>query len=96
MSSVVCRIYDYAVVPLSILSNWEKQIEDHVVPGALSSCVYYGASRSMTPQQLKEYDIVITTYQTVTGEHDEKLDGEPKSKKRKTQKNLFGVQWKVS
>ena len=89
------------VVPLSILSNWEKQIEDHVQPGALTSCVYYGATRAMTTEDLKKYDVVITTYQTVTNEHADAAatsagdDGSTK-KKRKTQGSLFQVSWKVS
>jgi len=45
------------------MSNWEKQIEEHCVRGALSSCVYYGATRSLSPQELMKYDVVITTYQ---------------------------------
>ena len=53
----------FAVVPLSVMSNWEKQIEEHCVRGVLSSCVYYGATRSMSPQELMKYDVVITTYQ---------------------------------
>ena len=57
------------VVPLSIMSNWEKQIEDHVRPGALTSCVYYGKTRSMTPAELKKYDVVITTFSTLSSEY---------------------------
>ena len=53
----------FAVVPLSVMSNWEKQIEEHCVRGVLSSCVYYGATRFMSPQELMKYDVVITTYQ---------------------------------
>lgn len=87
-------------MPLSVLSNWEKQIEDHVQPGALTSCVYYGATRAMTTEDLKKYDIVITTYQTVTNEHADASvapagdDGSTK-KKRKTQGSLFQLSWKV-
>lgn len=80
------------------MSNWEKQIEDHVSPGALTSCVYYGKTRSMTPAELKRYDIVITTYQTVTQEHDLSMVGKggaPLAKKQKTDQGLFGVGWKV-
>ena len=51
------------VVPLSVISNWEKQIEEHCVREVLSSCVYYGATRSMSPKELTKYDVVITTYQ---------------------------------
>ena len=80
------------------MSNWEKQIEDHVRPGALTSCVYYGKTRSMTPAELKKYDVVITTYQTVTQEHDLSVVGKggaPAAKKQKTDKGLFDVAWKV-
>ncbi|KIJ68013.1 hypothetical protein HYDPIDRAFT_107592 [Hydnomerulius pinastri MD-312] len=88
------------VVPLSVMSNWEKQIDEHCVRGALSVCVYYGSTRNMTPQQLMEHDVVITTYQTVAGEadpsnavKDDDEDGPPKKKKKKT-KGLFDVKWK--
>ncbi|KII92184.1 hypothetical protein PLICRDRAFT_133581 [Plicaturopsis crispa FD-325 SS-3] len=84
------------VAPLSILSNWEKQIEDHCTPGTLTYCIYYGSKRTMTPEQLAKYDVVITTYQTVAGEHtgSDKTDGEPSKKKKKVSKGLFDVQWK--
>lgn len=80
------------VAPLSVLSNWEKQIEEHCTPGTLSSCVYYGSSRGLNAEELQAYDIVITTYQTVTGEHD---DGASAAKKKRTVKSLFEMQWKV-
>ncbi|KAG2362277.1 SNF2 family N-terminal domain-containing protein [Suillus spraguei] len=85
------------VVPLSVISNWEKQIEEHCVRGAISSCTYYGTTRDMTPQQLSQHDIVITTYQTVTGESDVSAamvgDG-PSRKKKKVERALFDVKWK--
>lgn len=45
------------------MSNWEKQIDDHCVQGVISSCVYYGSGRGMTAEELRQYDVVITTYQ---------------------------------
>jgi SWI/SNF-related matrix-associated actin-dependent regulator of chromatin subfamily A3 len=53
----------------------------------------------MTPAQLKTYDVVITTYQTVTGEHTASdsrgLDGEPtQKKKKKSDGGLFNMKWK--
>ncbi|KAI9067101.1 hypothetical protein FKP32DRAFT_1588914 [Trametes sanguinea] len=85
------------VVPLSVMSNWEKQIEDHVKPGALTHCVYYGKNRSLSPAELKRFDVVITTYQTVAIEHDlaaaNKAEA-PAAKKQKTDQGLFGVAWK--
>ncbi|KAJ7446182.1 SNF2 family N-terminal domain-containing protein [Mycena galericulata] len=80
------------VAPLSVLSNWEKQIDDHCVPGALTYYVYYGDNREISAPQLQKYDVVITTYQTVAGEHDK--DCAPVKKKRKTERSLFEVQWK--
>ncbi|KAK0504709.1 SNF2 family N-terminal domain-containing protein [Armillaria luteobubalina] len=83
------------VVPLSVLSNWEKQIHDHCAPGALTVCVYYGQNRSMSPQELAGYDIVLTTYQTVTSEHSGTAPSDDISKKkRKVERSLFEVQWK--
>ena len=78
-----------------MLSNWEKQIEEHCTPGTLSSCIYYGSSRGLSAAELQKYDIVITTYQTVTGEHDDVPAGGPAKKKKRTDKNLFEMQWKV-
>ena len=64
-------IHKSLVAPLSVLSNWEKQIKEHCTPGTLSSCVYYGSSRRLSAAELQKYDIVITTCHTVTGEHND-------------------------
>ncbi|CAK9786233.1 unnamed protein product [Cutaneotrichosporon oleaginosum] len=56
------------VCPLSVLSNWEKQIEDHVADGQLRYYVYHGTGKSATPTTLAQYDIVLTTYQTIAAE----------------------------
>ncbi|KAK0225975.1 SNF2 family N-terminal domain-containing protein [Armillaria fumosa] len=83
------------VVPLSVLSNWEKQIQDHCAPSALTVCVYYGQNRSMSAQELAGYDVVLTTYQTVASEHSGTAPSDGISKKkRKLEKSLFEVQWK--
>jgi SWI/SNF-related matrix-associated actin-dependent regulator of chromatin subfamily A3 len=79
------------------MSNWEKQIEEHCVRGAMSSCVYYGATRDMMSKELSQYDVVITTYQTVAGEAGVLVTGDgPAKKKKKVERALFGVKWKVS
>lgn len=56
----------------------------------------------MTPQQLMKYDVVITTYQVVSGDVDfssvtqHGIEGVgPAKKKKKTGNGLFGVKWKV-
>ncbi|KIL68849.1 hypothetical protein M378DRAFT_70672 [Amanita muscaria Koide BX008] len=85
------------ISPLSVLSNWEQQIKDHCAPGSLRYVVYYGANRSLPPQELTKYDAVITTYQTVSGEHtggslSEKSGSS--NKRKKLSKTMFDVQWK--
>lgn len=51
----------------------------------------------MSPQELAKFDVVITTYQTVTGEHIDPKDasGAPSKKKKKMERSLFDVQWKA-
>lgn len=86
------------VVPLSVLSNWEQQIQDHCTPGTIKYIVYHGSNRSFNSEELAKYDIVITTYQTVSGEHTRDLmNGQSGSskKRKKSERTLFGVQWKV-
>jgi SWI/SNF-related matrix-associated actin-dependent regulator of chromatin subfamily A3 len=89
-------IHKSLVAPLSVLFNWEKQIKEHCTPGTFSSCVYYGSSRRLSAAELQKYDIVITTYQTVTGEHnDGAAVGGAAKKRKRTDKNLFEMPWKV-
>lgn len=87
------------VVPLSVISNWEQQIEEHCTRGALTTYVYYGASRNIAADELAKHEVVITTYQTVVGEVDPNIltDGHPggrTKKKRKVETGLFDVKWK--
>ncbi|KAI5123845.1 hypothetical protein M0805_005664 [Coniferiporia weirii] len=89
------------VVPLSVLSNWEGQIKEHCHRDSLKYYVYYGAARSITPEQMKKYDVIITTYQVVAKEHADfggnvrSESSHGPSKKQKTGvKGLFGVRWK--
>jgi hypothetical protein len=84
------------VAPLSVLSNWEKQVVDHCTTGSLSICVYYNTNRSMSAAQLAKFDVVITTYQTVAGEYADGTRDGPLKKKKKTERTLFDMQWKVS
>jgi SWI/SNF-related matrix-associated actin-dependent regulator of chromatin subfamily A3 len=87
-----------------VLSNWETQIADHCVPGALSTYTYYGSTRNVDPEVLKAYDVVLTTYQTVSSDFErsggfktaEQLIAESKAPSGKNDpKGLFDIQWKV-
>lgn len=48
--------------PSNICSN------SHIKPRTLSYYIYYGKARTTDPQTLSNYDIVFTSFQTVTQE----------------------------
>ncbi|XP_074009956.1 helicase-like transcription factor [Numenius arquata] len=51
------------VCPLSVLSNWIDQFEQHIHQDFhVNIYVYYGSDRSKDPSVLAEQDIVLTTY----------------------------------
>ncbi|KAK1825710.1 SNF2 family N-terminal domain-containing protein [Podospora conica] len=56
------------ISPLTTITNWEEQIKCHIKPGGLSYYIYHGPSRIKDPKILAEYDLVITTYGSVSSE----------------------------
>lgn len=56
------------VCPLSTVTNWEEQMKQHMAPDGLSYHVYHGTSRIKDVDKLAEFDIVITTYGSVSNE----------------------------
>lgn len=71
------------VCPLSVLSNWETQLQEHVVAGQLTSVTYYGEARSTRLADLKKADVVFTTYDVLSSEFSASRTGK-----------LFQVVWK--
>ncbi|CAK8680468.1 unnamed protein product [Clavelina lepadiformis] len=73
------------VCPLSVISNWENQIYEHVHDTAdVKIATYHGTSKiALERQILMEKDIVITTYQTLAMEY----------KKNKKSGCLLGIDW---
>lgn len=59
------------VSPLGIMSNWSGQIAHHVQPEQpLKVLTYHGSSKKqMTAEEMAEYDVVITTYGTLSTEY---------------------------
>jgi len=49
------------IAPTVALMQWKQEIETHTDNG-LSVCLFYGANRSVTAKELKNYDVVLTTY----------------------------------
>ncbi|KAK8079865.1 helicase-like transcription factor [Apiospora hydei] len=56
------------VCPLTTITNWEEQIKTHIKPGTFSYYIYHGSSRIRDPKKLAQYDLVITTYGSVSTE----------------------------
>ncbi|TKA26824.1 hypothetical protein B0A50_04270 [Salinomyces thailandicus] len=58
------------VAPLALIKQWEEEIKTKVTRShALKVLVHHGPSRTKSSSELKKYDVVITTYQTLTSEH---------------------------
>ncbi|KAL2845415.1 SNF2 family N-terminal domain-containing protein [Aspergillus pseudoustus] len=67
------------VVPSRVLINtWVREIDNHL-NASLKVLIYHGRSRKEAIQKVEDYDIVITTYNTLAKEHAPKLMGGPKS-----------------
>ncbi|KAH6607456.1 hypothetical protein Trco_003769 [Trichoderma cornu-damae] len=56
------------ICPLSTITNWEEQIKQHVAPGQLSYHIYHGPNRIKNLARLASFDMVITTYGSVSNE----------------------------
>ncbi|KAG6743677.1 hypothetical protein POTOM_052378 [Populus tomentosa] len=56
------------VCPSVVCSTWESQLQEHTHKGSLKLYKYYGNSRTKDVEELKKYDIVLTTYRTLTAE----------------------------
>ncbi|WIA16914.1 hypothetical protein OEZ85_013841 [Tetradesmus obliquus] len=69
------------VCPLSVLSNWQMQLEEHTA-GNLKVAVYHGPERNRSRAWLAQQDVVITTYATLAGDVGLRGGG-----------GLFGQQW---
>ena len=56
------------VSPMSTMTNWEEQITAHIAPGTLSYYVYHGGNRKQDINFMSQFDVMITTYSTVSSE----------------------------
>jgi SWI/SNF-related matrix-associated actin-dependent regulator of chromatin subfamily A3 len=82
------------VAPLSVMSNWSAQAAAHVkTKYAPRVYIYHGQeNKGLTPAQFEEFDIVITTYQTMSQElypH-----GHKEALKVPSRKGLFSITWR--
>ncbi|MBB5173372.1 DEAD/DEAH box helicase [Texcoconibacillus texcoconensis] len=53
------------IVPKTLVQNWKNEISTFAPELGNSIYIHQGSSRHTAPQSIKNYDIVITTYQTL-------------------------------
>lgn len=77
------------VAPLALIKQWEAEIKDKVEKEyALRVLVHHGPSRTKSHNELKKYDVVVTTYQILASEHAASSDNDDGPKM-----GCFGVHW---
>ncbi|PRP78401.1 hypothetical protein PROFUN_14201 [Planoprotostelium fungivorum] len=75
------------ICPLSILHQWSSEIKKHVEENSMRVHVYEGIAKgTVTPEQLAECDIVLSTYETLCADLDrrENRNGSKRHKKQVT------------
>ncbi|CAK7221925.1 hypothetical protein SCUCBS95973_004666 [Sporothrix curviconia] len=74
------------VAPLALIRQWEAEIKEKVsADHALRVCVHHGPQRTVRPQDLAKFDVVITTYQILVSEHSHSDDA--------FKGGCFGLSW---
>ncbi|KAH9864419.1 hypothetical protein J1614_010353 [Plenodomus biglobosus] len=77
------------VAPLALIKQWEAEIRSKVTKlHELKVLVHHGPNRTKSADKLKQYDVVITTYQVLASEHASCGDGPDGLKK-----GCFAVHW---
>ena len=63
-----CNKTTLIVTPKSTLHSWKEQFATHTHYGSIQVCYYSGNKRKSTAPSLFGYDVVVTTYGTLTAE----------------------------
>ncbi|KAJ1817258.1 hypothetical protein LPJ60_004927 [Coemansia sp. RSA 2675] len=95
------------IAPVAAVDHWKTEAETRVQPGVLKVFIYHRLKKPPTPQELAQYDVVVTTYGTllVDWRDPENVDFESLSeadRKLRDQEvlspgsfgSLFGVKWR--
>ena len=77
------------VAPLALIKQWEAEIKNRVLEShELRVRVHHGPQRTKRFEDLKKYDVVITTYQILVSEHSSSSRSEDGP-----QAGCFGIHW---
>ncbi|KAL9057536.1 MAG: hypothetical protein Q9162_002268 [Coniocarpon cinnabarinum] len=68
------------VCPLSTVANWEEQIKQHIRHGnpKFDYIVYHGPNRTQDPENLTDFDMVITSYTVVAADSEKRSRNRPR------------------
>ncbi|KAG1677040.1 hypothetical protein FOA52_001209 [Chlamydomonas sp. UWO 241] len=61
------------VCPVIAVIQWRQEIARFTAPGALRVYVYHGAKRTQDVEELRQADVVLTTYSTIEAEFRKKM-----------------------
>ncbi|KAH7117461.1 SNF2 family N-terminal domain-containing protein [Dactylonectria macrodidyma] len=56
------------VTSMQVLDVWKREVSIHVEPGTLKICIFHGSSRPKSPKGVIDYDLVLTTYGTLSAD----------------------------
>lgn len=77
------------VGPLALIKQWEAELKNRVEDShRLKVCVHHGPQRTKRFEDLRKYDVVITTYQILVSEHSSSSQREDGP-----QYGCFGIHW---
>ncbi|WBW74479.1 DNA translocase/ubiquitin protein ligase E3, ERCC4-like protein Rhp16/Rad16-like [Schizosaccharomyces osmophilus] len=62
------------VAPVVAIMQWKEEIDVHTNK-ALSTYLYYGQSRNISPQDLSKYDVVLTSYNVIESAYRKERSG---------------------
>ena len=76
------------VAPLALIKQWEAEIKNRVLDShRMRVCVHHGPQRTKRFEDLRKYDVVVTTYQILVSEYSSS------SKEGGPQVGCFGIHW---
>ena len=77
------------VAPLALIKQWEAEIKNRVRDShKLRVCIHHGPQRTKRFEDLRKYDVVITTYQILVSEH-----GSSSARDDGPEVGCFGIHW---
>jgi len=81
------------IAPLALIKQWEAEIDRRTESThKLRVLVHHGSNRAKSPEALRKYDVVITTYDIIRSEHGQSSFAEG-SDGRVDAVGCFGIRW---